>query len=81
MKKALIILSLFLASTMLFAQGTETFANFPETGNSYQDGTFLGQDGSTWTYWQCRGDQTIIPTPWCSIIGMISSSASRPTSE
>jgi|GEM_PF-1263882 PKD repeat protein len=37
----------------------EDFANFPETGSSYQDGTFTGQDGSTWTYVDCRGDQEI----------------------
>jgi endonuclease I len=34
----------------------ETFANFPETGSSYNNGTFTGQDGSTWSYDQCRGD-------------------------
>lgn len=45
-------------------QGLENFANFPGTGNTYQDGTFAGQDGSTWNYWQCRGDMTITaPTP------------------
>lgn len=37
----------------------ETFDNYPETGSSYVDGTFTGQDGSTWTYVQSRGDQTI----------------------
>ena len=65
MKKSLIIISLFLASTFTFAQGTENFANFPETGNSYQDGTFVGQDGSTWTYWQCRGDKVITAETPC----------------
>ncbi len=34
----------------------ETFANFPETTSSYNDGSFTGQDGSTWSYDQCRGD-------------------------
>jgi len=34
----------------------ETFANFSETGSSYVSGTFTGQDGSTWTYVNCRGD-------------------------
>ena len=34
----------------------ETFVNFPETGSSYINGSFQGQDGSTWTYDQCRGD-------------------------
>ncbi len=38
---------------------TEDFANFPETGSSYSDGTFTGQDGSTWSYTDCRGDQHI----------------------
>lgn len=42
-----------------FGQGNETFDNFSETGSSYADGTFLGQDGSTWTYFQSRGDQSI----------------------
>ncbi len=46
-------------SPMIYADGLETFANFPETGNTYEDGTFIGQDGSTWTYYQCRGDKLI----------------------
>lgn len=29
------------------------------TGSSYQDGTFLGQDGSIWTFFQSRGDVEI----------------------
>lgn len=37
----------------------ENFSNFSETGSSYNDGSFIGQDGSTWTYDQCRGDQII----------------------
>ncbi|MEE4178131.1 MAG: choice-of-anchor D domain-containing protein [Bacteroides sp.] len=40
-------------------QGLETFDNLDLTGTSYLDGTFLGQDGSTWTYEQCRGDIAI----------------------
>lgn len=44
--------------------GSEDFANFPETGSSYGSGTFTGQDGSTWTYLQCRGNKVInAPTP------------------
>ena len=39
--------------------GFETFANLDYNGNSYIDGTFLGQDGSTWTYVQARGDLQI----------------------
>lgn len=37
----------------------ETFDNFTVTGSSYADGTFTGQDGSTWTYTKCRGDVPI----------------------
>ena len=39
--------------------GLETFDYLTYTGSSYQSGTFLGQDGSTWTYGQVRGDATI----------------------
>lgn len=46
------------------AQGLENFNNFPETGSAYHDGTFSGQDGSTWTYKQSRGDTAIAaPSP------------------
>lgn len=38
---------------------TETFDNFPESGSSYQNGSFTGDDGSLWTYQQCRGDISI----------------------
>lgn len=34
----------------------ETFANYPETDSSYVDGSFTGQNGTTWSYDQCRGD-------------------------
>lgn len=41
-----------------FAQGHETFDNLgiDANDNSYQDGSFTGQDGSTWSYIQSRGD-------------------------
>ena len=39
--------------------GHETFDNLEITGASYQSGTFLGQDGSDWTFTQCRGDREI----------------------
>ncbi len=39
--------------------GYETFDNLEITGSSYQSGTFLGQDGSDWTFTQCRGDREI----------------------
>lgn len=38
--------------------GHETFANFPETGQAYNSGTFKGQDGSIWTYSSCSGAST-----------------------
>jgi hypothetical protein len=59
MKKIGILLVLVLSLSVVYGQGFETFDNFPATGSSYQDGTFLGQDGSTWTYTQCRGDYEI----------------------
>jgi len=44
--------------------GSENFANFPETENGYVDGTFTGQDGSTWSYVSCQGSKVIdAPTP------------------
>ncbi len=67
MKKALLLslfLSMILVSQNSKAQGMENFANYGETSNIYNDSTFLGQDGSTWHYYQCRGDSVIeAPTP------------------
>ena len=40
-------------------QGLETFDNLELSGTSYADGSFVGQDGITWTYVQCRGDMAI----------------------
>jgi hypothetical protein len=64
MKKIMMstILAIFAGSG--FTQGLEDFTNYPETASLYHDGTFTGQDGSVWTYWQCRGDSAIqAPTP------------------
>ena len=47
------------AGTVAQAAGFETFDNFPETDSGYNDGTFVGQDGSIWTYVQCRGNKII----------------------
>src|SRR5690554_6887320 len=55
MKNFLLIVSVLLSS-MTFAQGHETFDNLGLTGSSYQNGSFVGQDGVTWTYGQSRGD-------------------------
>ena len=49
---------------MATAAGMENFAHFPETGSASTNGSFLGQDGSTWSYVQCRGNKVIqAPTP------------------
>ena len=66
--KKLLLLSLFLSLIFVAqnarSQGFENFNNYPETSNAYHNGTFTGQDGSTWSYNQCRGDSAInAPTP------------------
>ncbi|RLD54790.1 MAG: hypothetical protein DRJ05_14050 [Bacteroidetes bacterium] len=68
MKKLFLSTAILLVMALInvsFADGLETFANYPEDGNSYQDGSFTGQDGSTWEYWQCRGDQPITDETPC----------------
>lgn len=55
MKKLLLAFAVVF-SLIGYSQGHETFENFDRPGTSYGDGTFEGQDGSTWTYGQCRGD-------------------------
>ncbi len=45
-------------------QGLENFNNYTGTRGHYHNGTFTGQDGSTWTYKQCRNDRPInSPSP------------------
>jgi PKD repeat protein len=56
LKKLFTLLLFVMAFAVTYGQGFETFDNFPATGSSYQNGTFMGQDGSEWTYTQCRGD-------------------------
>ncbi len=65
MKKQLLISLIFLLSGFLaIGQGNENFTNYPETANAYHDGTFIGMDGSTWSYTQSRGDSVIVaPSP------------------
>ncbi|MEI7981227.1 MAG: lamin tail domain-containing protein, partial [Bacteroidota bacterium] len=58
------MLILLVPISVTFGQGLENFNNYPETSGTYASGTFIGQDGSTWTYTQCRGDRPIIsPSP------------------
>ena len=65
MKKQLLLFIVLLTSGLLASgQGNENFNNYPETANAYHDGTFLGMDGSTWSYTQSRGDSVIVaPSP------------------
>lgn len=55
MKRILLLCAVFM-SYLVSAQGHETFDNFETTGNSYKNGSFVGQNGIEWTYIQCRGD-------------------------
>ena len=49
---------------LLIGQGSESFENFPSSSGSYASGSFTGDDGSEWSYVQCRGDKAIdLPTP------------------
>lgn len=38
---------------------TETFENYPETGSTYQDGSYTGDNRIEWTYAAARGDMDI----------------------
>lgn len=59
-----LLLGLSLAGQVLYAQGIEYFTNFPETGSSYNSGTFTGSHGTVWTYTNCCGDKAIVsPSP------------------
>jgi hypothetical protein len=59
LQSVLMIAGLMAMSFVGWSQGNETFNNFTATGTTYSNGTFQGQDGSTWTYVQCRGDYEI----------------------
>jgi hypothetical protein len=60
----LIFFPLLLMLTPARGQGVESFQDFPITSGNYSNGSFTGNDGSTWTFSQCRGDIYIeAPTP------------------
>lgn len=60
MKKLYFLCSLLmLISFNTFSQGNENFNGFVSASSSYVSGTFVGQDGSNWTYTQARGDLAI----------------------
>ncbi len=57
------LVMIFLASSS-FGQGLENFNNYAGSSGTYTSGTFVGQDGSTWSYTQCRSDRAIVaPSP------------------
>jgi len=53
--KAIFLLMGFAWAGMVQAAGMETFDDFPAS-SSYGSGSFTGQDGSTWTYEEAKGD-------------------------
>jgi len=53
MKKTYFLFVALLAATLSFAQGSEDFTN-STVGGSYSDGSFVGNNGVTWTYTQSR---------------------------
>lgn len=58
MRKITLILCAVLLSFMGYSQGHETFDGLGTgTSNSYHNGSFTGQDGSTWNYLQSRNDE------------------------
>ena len=67
MKSLLFLSTLFLIvlnEQIIHGQGFENFNNYVGTSGHYHNGSFIGQDGSLWTYKQCRSDRPIIsPSP------------------
>lgn len=51
----LLLVSLIFSIT-IYSQGLENFDNYSSPTTAYKDATFIGQDGSTWTCFQTRGD-------------------------
>ena len=52
----LFTLTIMLSANSVLAQGMETFTNLPLSGTSYVDGSFVGDNGVTWNYIQCRDE-------------------------
>jgi hypothetical protein len=64
MKRIFTLLILVFSWAMTFGQGLENFNNYVGTSGTYSNGTFIGQDGSEWSYSQCRSDRAIVaPSP------------------
>ncbi|WP_127845550.1 T9SS type A sorting domain-containing protein [Psychroflexus aestuariivivens] len=69
MKKITMMMLMVFASTLMFGQGLETFDNVDLSGSAYSDGSFTGQDGSTWTFLQSRGDIGVVDGDQAIMLG------------
>lgn len=56
MKKNYLFWVTFCVTTISFGQGFETFTNSP-LGASYATGNFIGDNGVTWNYVECRDEK------------------------
>ena len=67
MKYLFMILALLCMTTgVVWAQGSETFTNLPATNStSYQDRSWTGDNGKTWTATGARTDQTLYGKAIC----------------
>lgn len=58
------MMALLFSASSSYGQGLENFNNYVGTSGTYSNGTFTGQDGSTWSFTQCRSDRAIMaPSP------------------
>ncbi len=53
-RKLILALTLVLSLGFVWAQGAETFESLTIPSNRYSDGTFVGDEGFTWTFAQAR---------------------------
>lgn len=50
MKRILLIAAFLTANLFIFAQGSESFDNHGASGSTYSEGSYIGDNGNTWTY-------------------------------
>jgi endonuclease I len=73
MKKYLLLVICTIAFTsLLFAQGTETFTNIATASSSYAAQNWTGDNGLAWTATDARTDQTITGKAICIKVGAVS---------
>lgn len=60
-----------LSSVMMWAQGTETFTNIPSSNSSYQNRTWTGNNGISWSATDARTDQEINGRAICMRTGTL----------